>query len=188
MNIVIGAFGANLTLGLISAITATTNGIYTLITNISQSTANGSNEVKKIIKETDLEVKVKTVQCLLSEIKIHDQSPITMIYCIEKIKDAIKDIAEELAEIQYRMQFNSSLWIRVRAYRFYNSRERLDACLKTLDSRYDALVKIMTVQGQMYRNDDLEDNLSRDNIIDVIDEQAKNMRSNVREKLNYINK
>ena len=123
MNYIIGAIGANLTLGLVSGVTSAANGVYTLSSTILQSTSSGAEEVKLIIRETDLEVKIKTTQLILCELKISEQSPNTVRYCVQAIRDAIKEIAEELDQIHYRMQYNSNLWVgsSVRAFKFHNN-------------------------------------------------------------------
>ena len=155
MNFVIGVIGANLTLGVISGITGTANSIYTLSSTILQTTANGANEIKQIIRETDLEIKIKTTQLLLCELKINENSPNTVIYCIQAIKDAIREIADELDKIYYRMQYNNSLLFgaTIRAYKFHNCKSRLHAKLKNLESRNQSLISIMTIQNLMYKND-----------------------------------
>src|SRR5579872_5034491 len=157
MNIVLGALGAHLTLGLISGVTSAANGVYTLSSTILQSTASGAEEVKQIIRETDLEVKIKTTQLLLCELKITDKSPNTVNYCIQAIRDAIKEIADELDAIHYRMQYNSNLWFgsTIRSYKFHNSRARLHAKLKNLESRNRSLIDVMSLQCMMYKNESL---------------------------------
>lgn len=154
MNFVIGIIGANLTLGLISGVTGAANSIHTLSSTILRSTESGADEVKQIISETDLETKIKTTQFMLCELRITESSPYTIIYCIQAIKDAIKGVADELDQIYYRMQYNNNIWIGsyVRAFKFHNNKSRLHAKLKNLESRTQALVSVMSIQGMMYKN------------------------------------
>jgi hypothetical protein len=191
MNIVLGTVGANLTFGVISGIASATNGVYSLAGNIARSTANGANEVKQIIKESDLEVKVKTVQFLLCEIKIDEMSPYTLLYCVESIKDAIQDIAEELEKIHYRMQYNNNLWIGLsfRAYKFHNCRTRLHAKLKNLESRSRTLIGILAINNKMYKNNELEKVLSRSiQCVDKIEPMvAGKIRDDLQKNLMFIN-
>jgi hypothetical protein len=153
MNYLVAGLGANITVGLISAITATTNSVYTLSTNISKSTSTGSEEIKQIIKETDLETKIKVIQYLLCEINIDEHSPNTIHYCIKSINDAINDILDELEKINYRMQYNNNIWVgaSIRSYGFKNCRRRLIAYVKTLENRYTTLMSILSVKDKMYR-------------------------------------
>jgi hypothetical protein len=154
MNFLLGTLGANITLGLISKVTGTINGVFTLSSNILKSNAIGSEEVKQLIKEIDLEVKIKTTQLLLSELKIDDQSPNTVRFCLQSIKDAIKDIADELDTVYFRIQYNNNLLFgsRIRSYKFHNCRERLISKLKILDSRNKTLITVISIQSSMYKN------------------------------------
>lgn len=193
MNFVIGAIGANLTLGLISGVTSAANGVYTLSSTILQSTSSGVEEVKQIIRETDLEVKIKTTQLMLCELKVNEKSPNTVKYCIQAIRDAIKEIAEELDQIHYRMQYNSNLWIgsSVRAFKFHNNKGRLHAKLKNLESRTHALASVMNLQSMMYKNDTLDKEMSTldDSLlqIDQVDPKAAAMiRADLHKKLEYM--
>lgn len=191
MNFIVGVIGANLTLGVISGITSATNGIYTLCSTVKSSTANGASEVKKIIRETDLEVKIKTVQYLLCEVSITPDTPCTIKLCIESIRDCIKEISDELDKIHYRMQYNDNLWMgsTVRAYKFHNCRARLEAHLKNLDSRCKTLINLLTVQDKLVKNRDLVDTSSSLLQIEDIDPQvAKRTREEIHEKIRYIKK
>lgn len=192
MNILIGAIGANLTFGLVSGVTSTMNGIYTLSSNIMKSTANGTHEIKRVIKETDLEVKIKTAQFMLLELKINDTTPYTIRYCAQSIRDAIKDIYDELEKIYYRMQYNDNIWIgsTVRAYKFQNCRARLYASLKNLESRSDTLIKLAKLNNILIKNDDLTDDMT-ESILQFGENNLstnKSIRGNIQKKLIYINK
>ena len=190
MNLIIGAIGTNLTLGLISGIAGTTNGVYTMISNIAKSTATGANDIKQIIKETDLEVKVKTVQLLLSEIEVNPGSSHTLQYCVKSIKDAIKDINDELEKIYYRMQYNDNLWVgsRVRSYKFHNCKARLYAKLKNLESRVISLIQILGVDNKIIKNDALIDEFDTLTKIDTLDLQTMSSQNDLHKKLVFINK
>lgn len=193
MNFVIGAIGANLTLGLISGVTSAANGVYTLSSTILQSTASGAEEVKQIIRETDLEVKIKTTQLMLCELKINEKSPNTVRYCVQAIRDAIKEIADELDQIHYRMQYNSNLWVgsSVRAFKFHNNKSRLHAKLKNLESRTHALTSVMSLQSLMYKNDTLDKEMGSldDSLlqVDQVDPKAAAMiRADLHKKLEFM--
>lgn len=189
MNFLLGALGANLTLGLISGVTSAANGVYTLTSNIISSTATGANEVRQIIKETDLEVKIRTVQFLLCEVKVNSDSPYTLQYCVQCIKDVIKDISDELETIHYRMQYNDNIWLgsTVRAYRFHNCKARLVAHLKTLESRQSNLIEILKVQSSMTKNPELENDVSKSVLVDKFDAKTvENIRKELQTNLEFM--
>lgn len=189
MNYIIGAVGAHLTLGLISGITSAVNGMYTFCGTIAKSTSSGAGEVRRIISETDLEFKVKHAQSLLCELKVDEKTPYTIQQCVKAIYEAIKDVSGELDKIHYRMQYNDSLWIgsRIRSYGFHNCRMRLDAHLKNLDARCDALVKVIPIQKYLTQNVELDDPSRHILQIDQIDPKvAKQSREELHNKLTYI--
>ena len=193
MNFVIGAIGANFTLGLISGVTSAANGVYTLSSTILHSTSSGAEEIKQIIRETDLEVKIKTTQLLLCELKISDKSPNTVKYCVHAIHDAIREIADELDQVYYRMQYNSNLWVgsTVRAFKFHNNKSRLHAKLKNLESRTQTLTSIMNLQPLMYKNNNLDKEMSimNDSLLqtDEVDPNSTAMvRAELHKKLEFM--
>lgn len=163
MNILIAGIGTNITLGLITATMTATNTLYTLCNNISTTTDTSENEIKQIIKQRDLDVRIKMMQFLLCEININKEIPYTLSYCINSIKSSIKDITNELEKINYRIQYNKNLWVgsSVRAYGFKNCKLRLKAYIDILETRYKMLISILSIEHKMYHNPELENNLSK---------------------------
>jgi len=162
MEVVIGAIGAHLTLGLISSITSAANGVFTLSSNIVKSTTTGANEVKQIIQETDLEFKIRKTEMFVSELKINENSPYTIQFCIHAVKGAMDDIIEELEQVHYRMKYNDNIWFgkSVRSYKFHNNKARLEAKLKNLEDRCKCLTDLLKSQDMLMRNPLLESNMS----------------------------
>jgi hypothetical protein len=149
MNYIIAAIGANLTIGLVTGVTAATNGAYTMITNISKSTSTGVKEVKQIIEESDLEVKIKTIQLIINDINVNENTSLALQHCIKSIKDVINDISEELEKINNRIKYNDNLWVgsAIRAYGFHGASKRLNGHIKKLESRYKDLITLITLEN-----------------------------------------
>jgi hypothetical protein len=159
MNIILGAIGANLTFGLISGITSNVDSVYKLMTTVLQSSSADINMLKDIIK--DVEIEIKSIQLFLHEIKITEQTPYTILYCMECIRDAIKDVSNELKQINFRLRYNDNLWFNyigsyVRTYKFDNCKTRLQTYVKNLESRHRMLLGILNVEKIMYKNELLE--------------------------------
>jgi hypothetical protein len=96
-----------------------------------------------------------------------------------------------LDKIHYRMQYNDNLWLgsRVRAYKFHNCRARLDAHLKNLDARCDALIKVIPIQNYLTQNIELDDPSRHILQADQVDPKlAKKSREELHNKLTYITK
>lgn len=157
MNVFLGAVGAKITFNMISGIASSAGSILKLVTNITGSSTNGVIEIKKVIKDSDLEVKINTIQLLMREIKINKNSPYTILYCVHSIRNAIHEIDEELGTIFYRMQYNNNLWFgsSFRSYKFNNCKERLIIKIDNLGSRYKLLIDLLTIDHKIFRNDEL---------------------------------
>jgi hypothetical protein len=160
MNYVIAIAGMEITLGLISGITSTTNGIYSLADRLSKSEAE---EVKHLIRESDMEMTVRVIQCIISEIQIDKYSPVTLNLCIKSIYQSIKEIESELEKIHYRLQYNDNLWVgkSVRGYGFQNCCKRLKEHLSCLNNRKKLLLETLAIKDTLYRNENLENMLTQ---------------------------
>jgi len=191
MNFIIAGLGTNITLGLISATTNATNNLYTLCNNISESSSNNSNDIKQIIKDNDLEVKIKIIQFILCEININENSSCTLNYCINSVNIAIKYILDELEKINYRIQYNNNLWFgsSVRSYGFKNSKLRLKTYIDTLELRYNMLINILSIENKLYKNSDLVESLSKSimttNKIDI--QSISKIKNDLHKRLEFVN-
>ncbi len=160
MNYVIAIAGMEITLGLISGVTSTTNGVYSLVDRLSHSEAE---DVKHFIKESDMEMTIRVVQCIISEIQIDKYSPVTLNLCIKSIYQSIKDIEAELEKVHYRLQYNDNLWYgkSVRGYGFQNCCKRLKEHLNSLENRKRLLLETLAVKDSLFRNENLENMLTQ---------------------------
>lgn len=190
MNFILAGITTSVALSTISAVTAASNGMYTLIGNVVKSTSTGATEIKLLIQRNDLEMRIRMIQFILSELYIDDDSPYSLRYCISKIYDAIKDISDELSKIHYRMQYNDNLWFgsSVRAYGFRNCQTRLEAKIETLEKRYQKLMEVLSIHGFMKKNNELENVLS-ESIINyslVNNDSSKKIRDDLHKNLEFI--
>jgi len=151
MNLLIAGIGANLTFGVLSSFAATTRGVVDLIGTIKQS---GGPDIKKAIDELDLEATLKIIHCMVSEIYVDDQTPGTIIICLKSLMDVIRMIYDELGKINYRLQYNNSLWfgLTFRSYRFINCESRLRTYMIVLENRKKLLIDIINMQNRMFKN------------------------------------
>lgn len=158
MNIVLGQLGLSATLGLISGVTGTTQNIYALIGRMTQS---NMCDINKIIQETDLEMTIRVLECLVSEIKLDEKSPVTINICLKGIHSAVKDIEGELEKIKYRLEYNKNIWVlsSFRSFKFQNCSSRLKNYLNIIENRKKLLFEVLTVQNCLVRNSHLENAL-----------------------------
>lgn len=160
MEFIIPALSANLTFGLISAITSTTNSVYTLANNVTKSSSKSADQIKKLIIKKDLTHMMDLIKTQLEEIKISSKSPQTLLKSIEGLHDALSEIDEELKTINYRIEYNKSIMIGkfMRAYKFDNCFTRLDSKIEIMESRYDKLNKILTIITKLHKKESKDEN------------------------------
>jgi len=161
MNVILGVISANVLINIISGITTTINGIYTIKDVINTTTTIGSKEVEQIMKEIDIDVKLKIIQMFLNELKITDDTPNTILYCIQEIKKIINNIEKELNVIRERLHYNSKLWVgtSIRSYKFHNCKKRLELYFRNLDQRNQLLISILSVEKKIIKNNDVSNNI-----------------------------
>jgi hypothetical protein len=192
MSFVIGALGAHLTFGLISGLSETVKSAYNLISTIMQRTSNGAEEIKQFIQKIDVENKIKTAQFLLHEIEITENTPNTIMYCIQSIDEAIKEIVDELDKIYNRMQYNSNLWVgsSIRSYKFQNCMLRLQAKVDKLEDRKKTLINVMSIKDKLHKNEKLSADIKQINNIELLitDQSGNNAKNSIHKKIEFISK
>ena len=103
MNYLIGLIATNITLGVISGLSNSINGCYQLSKNIIDGTNNGSDEIKQLIKDNDIEIQLNSIKQIIKEMKLNESLSSALICCLNTIDDAIIDIEQELDTIDLRI-------------------------------------------------------------------------------------
>jgi hypothetical protein len=147
MNFIIPALSANLTLSLISTITSTTNSVYTLSKNVSNTKVKGPEQINLLIEKRDLAVNLDLIKTQLQEIKVDDKTPKTLIKIMKYLSNVIDNIDDELKKINYRIEYNNKLYFAnmFREYKFDNCYKRLETNIDILEMRYQKLLNILNV-------------------------------------------
>lgn len=143
-------------MGTASAVTSLANGVYTLSDRIIKSTDTGVADIKRLIEGEDLKNRIKIMGMFVKEINVSDDTPVTIEIAVDGIKLAIRDIELELKKIQHRIDYNDSLVFSAggtRYYKFGNSYKRLDAKIKTLNTRFKTLCEMHEMRHLMNRTD-----------------------------------
>jgi hypothetical protein len=186
-NLVVGAIGANLTFNLVSNAMSTTKKAYGVAKSISNTTESGEKEIVKLIRETDIEVKVATAERTLCEIKTDKNSSDTLKYCLQTTKEAISEINSELEIIYVRMRNNDNRWIGASIWpeKFYDCKSNLEIKINTFESRYSTLLKIIAVEKNIVlvknkKIDDviISDVVAVDDVSKGVDNQLINLENN----------
>lgn len=160
MNFIIPALSANLTFGLITAITSTTNSVYTLANNVTKSSSKSADQIKELILKKDLTHTMDLIKTQLFEIKVSEKSPQTLLKSIKGLHGAISEIEEELKTINYRIEYNKSIMFGkfMRSFKFDNCYLRLNSKIEIMESRYDKINKILSIVTKLQKKEIKEEN------------------------------
>lgn len=143
-------------MGSVSMATTFVNGVYALSDRIVRSTDSGVVDIKRVIESSDLKSRIKIMDLFIQDIKIDDSTPKSIIEAINSIKDAVKEIEKELKQIQYRIEYNDTLYFGAggaRLYKFGNSYERLNTKILTLNNRYCTLKSLFQMRHILTSSD-----------------------------------
>lgn len=145
----IGGIGLSLAANCITTLTASANGIYTLIGNISSSGI--IPDITRFLNESDIEDQIRTLELLLKEIDIHKNPTRTLGASLASLQECVSQIEEILHDVKTRMEYNKSLWflISIRSYGFSDIVQKLTTLKMTLDTRQHKLFDILKINGYL---------------------------------------
>lgn len=131
---------------LISTISKTTQGVLFLMRCIEKKEGRNPNSVIAELNKMDIEATIRIVELLIKDI---DKTGInvTILKCIEYIKDIIDEIYREIDKIYAKVKYNKSLWFlnSVRSYDCNQHLQNVSANEKKLRNRLDLLLNIFTI-------------------------------------------
>jgi hypothetical protein len=118
------------------------------------------DDLKELIKFIDLDSRVELIESVVRDItddmKIHKISPnhsLELALC--QIKNIITDIHSDLNDIKKGIEYHKTLWFNyIRIPEYYKIIEKVKEDKKILDSRFDNLVKVISLfkQNEIYIN------------------------------------
>jgi glutamine synthetase type III len=141
MNFLITSLGVSAAMSTVTATTSFVNTVSSVSTKIMDSTDTGIDNIRALIKETDIKNDVKIIKMVISEIDIENSTDVVKV-CIENVNESLKEIKEEMDSIDYRVKHNDNLMVDpmgMRSYGFTNSHKRLKAKIKLLNKRFNQL-------------------------------------------------
>jgi hypothetical protein len=137
---------------LINTITSSTNGISSLVNTIKSY--KHSNNICLILKQTDIEMSMKILKILISEINIKDNCTVTLLMSLVSLSECLNDIEKELHIINTKSSYNKSLWISwKRAYEFEENENNLILLKTTLDMRKEFLFSVVKINDHLTKNE-----------------------------------
>jgi hypothetical protein len=132
------------------------------------------DDVKELITSIDLDSKVELVESVVRDIHddmkehhIHPNNSLNL--SLNKLMEIIQILHNDLNEIKKGIEYHKTLWFNYfRTPSYYNIMEKVKDDKKLLDSRFDDLVKIISLFKQNNFDNSIEHNINSN-----IDEKEK---------------
>jgi len=131
----------------VGGITTIAQTIYGLIGYIG---SESKTPIYEIIRDMDIEFKVKILESLLKDINQEHKNSHTIKLCLNELECLLHKIATELQSIKGKIKYNNSLWVTYfRTYDFKDSAETLKQFNTTLGVRSDMLFNILKIDNKL---------------------------------------
>ena len=147
MQALVGTIGIVTATSVINSITSLSSNVFTLVGYIRLTKNIHKDEIIKILNKTDIEVTIKLLQTIISEIPEYYNSSLSVVTALKNVQEIIGSIEDELKEIHHKITYNSNIYI-MPNWRSYNYKDNLDSIeikVNILDRRRDNLFKILEV-------------------------------------------
>lgn len=144
---VIGTLGMVTATSAINSITTLSSNIFSLVSYLRLTHNIQHTDIIKILNKTDIEVTIKILQTIISEIPEYYNSSLSVVESLKNVQEIIGQIEDELKEIHKKITYNASLYF-FSSWRSYDCRENLNSIetkVIILDRRRDNLFKILEV-------------------------------------------
>ena len=146
----IKTIGIDFTLKCISTLTASSQGIYSLIKNINSC---ASPDISLILQQLDLEVNIKILESLIRELAsdIRKHHSHTLALCVQELKNCVEQIENQLIQIEFRVNYNGSLWFfrSIRSYGFDDIIANISVLKMKLDNRKQLLFDVIKINNHL---------------------------------------
>ena len=109
------------------------------------------SDLMKYLKKTDIEVTVKILECIVSELCVDDSTPVSVINSLKGLRESLVCIESELKDIKERLQYNRSLYVfkALRSYGFKSKMRNLSDNLDVLANRKKLLFETIEISSSL---------------------------------------
>jgi len=144
--LIVKTIGIDFTIKCLGILSTSVKSIYNLASNLK---ATENMEIKKIIKELDIDNDVILIDSLLQEINIEKIHSKTIGLSLNNIKETILEIEKTFDEINKRETYNNSLWYGkgMRSYKFDDLIESLKILKVSLNNRKRNLFELIKIKN-----------------------------------------
>ena len=145
LTLAVGSVGVGVLANCITSITASANGIYTLVGNISSSTP--TPDIHEFLIKSNIVSKVKLLECLVRETDTKSNPTKTLKEAIKSVQNSLAQIEAALNEVKRRIDHNKSLYVFVyfRSYGFTDIIQKLMILKEPLNEQYQDLRGIIAI-------------------------------------------
>ena len=127
-------------------------GVVTCARNISSlmgfiKTDDDKSELITLLKNTDIELTVVILECIVEELDVDKRTPNSVINCLKSLHEILSRIEGELETIKTRVEYNRSLWYlkSFRSYGFANNITQIESLLTILKNRKELLFETIEI-------------------------------------------
>ena len=98
---------------------------------------NYQSDLTQFLRKTDIEVTIKILECIVSELRVNNETPVSVINSLKSLHESLVCIENELQDIKRRLQYNKSLYVfkSLRSYGFKSKMKILNDNLEILNNR-----------------------------------------------------
>lgn len=114
---------------------------------------NDQSDLTHFLRKTDIEVTIKILECIVSELRVGNETPVSVINSLKSLHESLVCIENELQDIKRRLQYNRSLYVfkSLRSYGFKSKMKNLTDNLDILDNRKKLLFETIEISASLER-------------------------------------
>ena len=127
-------------------------GVVTCARNISSlmgfiKTDDDKSELITLLRNTDIEVTVVILECIVSELDVDKRTPNSVVNCLKSLHEILSQIEGELTTIKTRVEYNRALWYlkSFRSYGFTTNITQIESLLTILKNRKELLFETIEI-------------------------------------------
>lgn len=141
--------GLELGMKVIKGVTSSAKNISSLLGFIKRE--DDQTDLMKFLKQTDIEATIKILECIVSELCVDDETPISIINSLKGLHESLVCIETELKEIKHRLEYNRSLYVfkSLRSYGFKSKMKNLSINLDILANRKKLLFETIEISASL---------------------------------------
>lgn len=171
----VSAIGADLGFKIVTGIASSARNITTLMGFIKKK--GSKTELIEFLEEKDIVMRVNTLHCVVSELKINKNTPVSISNCLKGLHQIIKSIEYELTAIRKKIEYNKKIYwaAKFRKFKLKSNLRNINNFVEIMESRRKLLYETVSIGDNLIRGNINETNLLEGTMIGVHEDNTRNM-------------